>query len=161
MAALTMELKDLSALGRQLNSLTDDLNKQLTDIQERLEKSSIGVEAWVKKDALHEEYSDTWTGDPFPTRHRIATELGYARLGDGWELAVRTVIYLQELDPNTHEWCEYGGEVKRAKPLLRATRTLRAAAVDRIPALIDALYEAGSKLVDAVEKARKISSSLK
>ena len=34
-------------------------------------------------------------------------------------------------------------------------------AVDRIPDLIDALYAAASQVAEAVEKARKISHSLK
>jgi hypothetical protein len=105
----------------------------------------------------------------FSKRSRTATELGYARFTDGWKLAVRTVTYQQTKTGARliEEWnepvdAESGVEIRRrAKPLLRASRTIRMHAVDRIPDLIEALYAAASQVAEAVEKARKISDSLK
>ena len=105
----------------------------------------------------------------YATRLRTATELGYTRFSEGWRLAVRTVSYQQtRADASQIEWDDpvkvVGGgvEISRdAKPLLRASRTIRTLAVDRIPDLIESLYAAGSEVADAVEKARKISDALK
>jgi len=73
--------------------------------------------------------------------------------------------YQQTRRPTSIHWDEpldTSGEIAReAKPLLRASRTLRTRAVDRIPDLVDALHTAGMQVADAVEKARKISDSLK
>ncbi|SRR6266568_3912151 len=166
MATPTMELKDLSVLSQHLNTVTDELNTALKDIESRLNALSLGVEAWVVKRPLNEEFHESGrdeTGEP--VRGRTAIELGYARLSDGWALVIRSVWYGQELvqTSNSHwEWSDTGQQSPYdSKPLLRASRTLRAAAVDRIPDLVDALHEAGSKMADAVEKARKISESLK
>jgi hypothetical protein len=132
----------------------------------------------VSRNPLQQEFSSEWAAlthnavlsAPLgqPVRQRTAIELGYARFPDGWRLAVRTVTYRQTKahagavrwdDPTERD--EGAVEVSRdAKPLLRASRTIRILAVDRIPALIEALYVTASGIVDAVEKARRIADSL-
>ena len=79
--------------------------------------------------------------------------------GDGWALLVRTVDYLQQFDG--HEWNFEGDrqEVQR-KPLLRASRDRRVAAIDEIPGLIDALHVEGAEILSAVTTAQEIAESL-
>ena len=175
-----MDLNDLSHLSQLLNASTDQLNTELKAIENRINALALGVEAWVTRKPLQEEFGDEWAALAqnalvasatvgFNTRSRTATELGYARFPEGWKLSVRTVTYQQTRTGSRmiEEWnepveAENGGEIRRrAKPLLRASRTLRTRAVDRIPDLIEALYAAGSEVAEAVEKARKISDSLK
>jgi hypothetical protein len=163
-----MDINDLVQLSKTLNTSTDELNAQLKDVEDRINALSLGVEAWVTNKPLREEFTASSSPYGHPTRGRIATELGYARFNEGWKLAVRTVSYSQWLDLNTEvAWEEStdgrGMEVSgfETKPLLRAGRTLRTAAVDRIPDLVEALHAAGSKVAEAVEKARKLSESLK
>jgi hypothetical protein len=177
---IDMDLKDLSRLSQLLNTTTDQLNTELKAIETRINALSLGVEAWVTRKPLQEEFGDDWAALAqnalvasasvgFNTRSRTATELGYARFPEGWKLAVRTVTYQQTRTGSRmlEEWnepidAESGVEIRRrAKPLLRASRTLRTHAVDRIPDLIEALYLAGTRVAEAVEKARKISDSLK
>ena len=175
---IPMDLKDLSDLSARLNASTDELNQHLKTIEDRLNDLSLGVEAWVTRNPLQQEFSSEWAAltrnavlsAPLgqPVRERTASELGYARFPDGWRLAVRTVNYRQTKahagsarweDPTDRD--ENAVEVSRdAKPLLRASRTIRILAVDRIPALIEALYITASGIVDAVEKARQIADSL-
>jgi len=171
-----MDLKDLANLSERLNASTDQLNTELKAIEDRINTLSLGVEAWVTKYPLQEEFSNEWAALArnalvasaalgLSTRARTAIELGYARFPEGWKLAVRTVTYQQTRRPTSIHWDEpldTSGEIAReAKPLLRASRTLRTRAVDRIPDLVDALHTAGMQVADAVEKARKISDSLK
>jgi hypothetical protein len=175
-----MDLNDLSHLSERLNSSTDQLNTELKAIEDRINALLLGVEAWVTKKPLQEEFGDEWAALTqnalvasaalgFATRSRTATELGYARFSEGWKLAVRTVTYQQTKTSSRmlEEWnepitAESGVEIcRRAKPLLRASRTIRMHAVDRIPDLIEALHAAGSQVAEAVERARKISDSLK
>jgi len=173
-----VDLKDLANLSERLNASTDQLNTELKAIEDRINALSLGVEAWVTKRPLQEEFSNEWAALArnalaasatlgYATRSRTATELGYARFSDGWKLAVRTVTYPQTRTPGSIEWDEPmdvagAGEICReAKQLLRASRTLRMRAVDRIPDLIEALHAAGTQVAEAVEKARKISDSLK
>jgi hypothetical protein len=175
---IDVDLEDLAHLSERLNANTDQLNTELKAIEDRINALSLGVEAWVTRRPLQEEFTNEWAalaknalvasaalGDA--KRSRTAAELGYARFPDGWKLAVRTVTYPQTRTPGSIDWDEPAtlgdaGEVCReAKPLLRASRTLRMKAVDRIPDLIDALHAAGIQVAEAVEKARKISNSLK
>jgi hypothetical protein len=175
-----MDLKDLSRLSQHLNDATDQLNTQLKAIEDRINALSLGVEAWVTKKPLEEEFSDEWAAHTrnallaaatlgLAHRSRMATELGYTRFPAGWKLAVRTVTYQQTKTSSRliDDWnepldAESGVEIRRTpKPLLRASRTIRTHAVDRIPDLIEALFAAGTQVADAVEKARKISDSLK
>jgi hypothetical protein len=155
-------LSSLSLLSDRLKSVTDELNVAVESIETRLNRLNLGVEAWVTSSPLQQHRTESFideTGEP--VRRRIATELGYTKLPDGWGLAVRTAIYWEVLEQRDG-WTEGNQEsVSDVKPLLRATRTIRAIAVDRIPELIEALNESGSKLIEAVEKARKISTSLK
>jgi hypothetical protein len=174
-----VDLAELSTLAERLNASTDSLNAELKAIEDRLNSLALGVEAWVTSKPLQEEFSPSRAVSAenalvsssalgASTRIRTAIELGYVRFSDGWKLAVRTVDYRQTKDRLEPDWSDpvepFAGriEVSRdAKPLLRASRTVRTLAVDRVPDLIDALYTAGSKVADAVEKARLISDSLK
>jgi CheY-like chemotaxis protein len=175
---IPMDLKDLSDLSSRLNASTDELNQHLKTIEERINDLSLGVEAWVTRNPLQQEFSSEWAAlthnavlsTPLgqPVRERTASELGYSRFPDGWRLAVRTVTYRQtKVHAGSVAWDDPtdrdGGAVeisRDAKPLLRASRTIRILAVDRIPALIEALYVTASGIVDAVEKARQIADSL-
>jgi CheY-like chemotaxis protein len=177
-SAIPMDLKDLSDLSARLNASTDELNQHLKTIEDRINDLSLGVEAWVTRNPLQQEFSSEWAAltrnavlsTPLgqPVRERTASELGYSRFPDGWRLAIRTVTYRQTKahagsviweDPTDRE--DGNVEISRdAKPLLRASRTIRILAVDRIPALIESLYISASRIVDAVEKARQIADSL-
>jgi hypothetical protein len=143
---IDMDLKDLTDLSQRLNASTDQLNTELMAIEDRINAVSLGVEAWVTKSPLQEEFSNEWAA--------LASN-------------ARTVTYPQTRTPGSIEWDEpvadagVGEICREAKPLLRASRTLRMRAVDRIPDLIDALHAAATHVADAVEKARKISDSLK
>jgi CheY-like chemotaxis protein len=175
---IPMDLKDLSDLSARLNASTDELNQHLKTIEDRINDLSLGVEAWVTRSPLQQEFSSEWAAltrnavlsTPLgqPVRERTASELGYSRFPDGWRLAVRTVTYRQtKVHAGSVGWDDPTGrddgavEISRdAKPLLRASRTTRILAVDRIPALIEAIYVTASGIVDAVEKARQIADSL-
>jgi hypothetical protein len=174
-----VDLAELSTLAERLNASTDSLNAELKAIEDRLNALSLGVEAWVTSKPLQEEFSSSRTvltqnalvnssALGATTRTRTAIELGYARFPDGWKLAIRTVDYRQMKDRLEPEWSDPVGlfdgriEVRRdAKPLLRASRTVRTLAVDLVPDLIETLYIAGTSVADAVEKARSISDSLR
>jgi hypothetical protein len=157
------DLKDLEPLAKRLNSSTDDLNKALQTIQDRLNALGIGVEVWVENHPLHESgYRAVLNERDEPTGEKEYDwdELGYGRHGDGWALLVRQRRFVVSRD-------EYGREAHDAfdespdQPLLRASRRLRLAAVPRIPKLIDAIKAAAEDAVAAVETAKKIADSLK
>jgi len=128
---IDMDLKDLADLSQRLNASTDQLNTELKTIEDRVNAVSLGVEAWVTKSPLQEEFSNEWaalasnalvasTTLGGHTRSRTATELGYARFPDGWKLAVRTVTYPQTRTPGSIEWDEPVGGCRRWRNLPRS-----------------------------------------
>lgn len=176
------ELDDLSPLAKRLNAATDEFNQVLESIQERLNALALGVEAWLD-DGNHElirRVVSTWgelDGHPvtgwaesegrYVVQHRTVQvqELGYGRLGDGWGLLVRTVNYPEVKDTNPpYGWAVPDGEAateEDRKSLLRSSRQLRVKAVDFIPDLVETLRSESARVIDAVEKAKKIAESLK
>src|SRR2546423_3872305 len=107
-------LRALSDLSERLNAATDDLNATLADIEARINRLALGVEAWHEATALHQEFTEEWTAeDGTPTRDRIAIQLGYARFREGWALAIRTATYQQTLQipiaaEAARDWCDTG-----------------------------------------------------
>ena len=189
--AVRIDFRDLADVAERLKANTDQLNLQLKTIEDRLNALSLGVEAWVTKFPLQQEYSregarlttnalihgtglnpkmGTFSDEtvrPWGWRRiRTAVELGYARFPDGWKLAVRTVNYTQtKVEVGQADWEEpkdsAGVEIFRdVKPLLRASRTVRTLAVDRIPDLLATIFDTAMDMTAAVEKARRISESL-
>ena len=82
-----MDLKDLSHLSERLNTSTDQFNTELKVIEDRINALSLGVEAWVTKKPIQEEFGDEWAALTqnalvasatlgFSTRSPTATELG-------------------------------------------------------------------------------------
>jgi hypothetical protein len=82
-----MDLKDLANLSERLNASTDQLNTELKAIEDRINTLSLGVEAWVTKYPLQEEFSNEWAALArnalvasaalgLSTRARTASELG-------------------------------------------------------------------------------------
>ena len=174
------DLKDLDPLAKRLNAATDEFTKVLETIQQKLNALSLGVEAWLDQYPEHElgeEVSNVWMeldGVPVSSyseddaeglvvrRSRQVQELGYGRLGDGWALIVRTMNYpqIKTADGWRGEDGENPTEVER-KPLLRSSRQIRVKTVDLMSLLINRLQEEAERVINAIEKAKKIAESLK
>ena len=155
------DLKDLEQLSHKINPATDELNAALEAIQERLNGFALGVEAWLSNTTL-DDVAYTAVFQSEGRRHAEAHELGYGRFGDFWGLVVRHVRWT-EVPDNNGEWEGSGDglvELNR-QALLRSARSLRVQAVAQMPALIDALHAEATRVLDAVEQAKKIAESLK
>ncbi len=154
------DLKDLAPLAKRLNASTDEFSHALESIQTKLNEFALGVEAWVQNPELDRTvtYSDE---DENHVRTVTGQELGYGRLGDGWALLVRSVVYHESLD-QSGEWdvTDIPAERER-KSLLRCSRQTRVAAVRLIPSLIDSIRAEANNVIEAVEQAKKIADSLK
>ncbi len=163
------DLKDLDPLAKRLNAATDELNQALQTIQDRLNEMGPGVEVWVPEALRESDWREILdrNDEPSGEREYTAEELGYGRIGTGWALLVRTRRYVERFDEGGYRVLEPYDDGQADpnrgshKPLLRAARELRIAAVPLVPKLIDALRDESSKVIDAVEQAKKIADSLK
>ena len=151
------DLDELAPLSKRLQAATTELNQALQTIQDRLNTMGIGVEVWVSEALRQSDWRETDRG----RRVHISEELGYGRIGDGWALLVRTRTYVDVPDGHGDWDTEVYGDDSTEKPLLRAARELRIAAVPLIPKLVDALRDESSKIIAAVENAKKIAEGLK
>jgi hypothetical protein len=165
------DLRDLQPKAEKLNRSTDELNSSLQTIQDKINALDLGVEVWLndERDELsrrvidHREERYEHYGAERIDRYRTyqVVELGYGRIGDGWALVTRTVTFEQKNERGTGwELVDDEPVEQERKPLLRAARAIRVAAIERIPALIDALHNSSQQVIDAVEKAKRLAESI-
>jgi hypothetical protein len=154
------ELSDLEPLSKRLKAAQDQLNKSLQTIQDRLNALAIGVEVWVDDPIEETDWSEVLdrNNEPSGEREFLITELGYGRRGDAWALLVRTRRIVAPNGGSEIDWQYLDNSAPR--PLLNASRNVRAGAVRLIPRLIDALKEQAQAIIGIVEDAKKIADSL-
>jgi hypothetical protein len=157
------DIKDLAALARKLNANTDALNQSLEEIQNKLNALGLGIEVWLGQSLHQSDMDDVLDEREVPTGEReyYADELGYGRHGDKWALLVRnrrTVIAPAD-DPRDPDVRTVFGPTDQ-QPLLNASRKLRIAAVDLIPALVEGLKAAAASALASIEKAKKLADTI-
>jgi hypothetical protein len=153
---LDMDLKDLEPIKAKLASASDELNTALSSIQDKLNAKQLGVEAFL----THELARDVGaSNDNTGYRSVVFYELGYGKDDDGnWGLLVRRWEGRERIEHE--EWDFFDGAYVWTRPLLRSPRDIRAAAIEHIPALIQALFAEAQSLLDKVERAKQLAKSL-
>ena len=149
----TSLMQELRPLAKRLSKASDDLNQALLTIQDKLNALGLGVEEWVPipttrwwvKEA-EDVHDQEWR----------ETQLGYAKVGDGWVLMTR-LAHFQGRDPEGNELVHTYTE---ARPLLRADRDSRLQAVKEIPSLVRLLKDRAGDVIEAVQEAQRIAESL-
>jgi len=127
----------LTEVANDLNLVSDELGKAVTQIDDGLRKLNLGVSAWVTifsaDDDRDPQYVTFWHED-----------LGYGKVNGKWCVCIRRVDgSYQSMDDETQKLWTFND----------ASRTLRLAAIDKIPSLLDALgKEATSRTKDIREK---------
>src|SRR5260370_32569451 len=126
-------IKELSDLSRKLNQKSDTLNDVITSVNQKLAKLSLGVEAWVSNIKKGDPYDYEREDLPQSIRVHDETWLGYCRLEEGWELAVKTVV-LYEMDENTNF-------ATTSMPPLKKSRNICGLSMKRNSELLDGLKD--------------------
>ena len=142
-------LDNLSKLAPQLNKATDLYMDELNEIEEELQKLNLGIE--IEDKVIQEgnrftevDANQELTGIFFYSAWR----LGYGRkssrsMGREWCLFVREyTVYSDD-----RGWCE-----EQPVPLLNASRDLRIAAADKIPALLEKIEEEVKRKIETLGK---------
>jgi hypothetical protein len=142
------QIDSLTSIARQLNSGSDALSDALTKIQQRLNASGIGMEAWVTIPGTRVQDDQA----PLGVERWFDDELGYGRNGEAWALLTRrtSCVYMA----GDASAVSYGDQ----KPLLRASRELRLAAVGAIPELIDTLHREAESMLQQVREAQRLAA---
>jgi len=129
--------RQLSAVAADLNNVSDEMGKSIGELDSALKKLSLGIEVWVELRAgegIHPEDMEFWSED-----------LGYAKVGGKWGVALRTVAgqYNYPDEESVEKWL-----------FNDAPRSLRLSAIGKIPELLEKLSK------EAVETTNKIKAKL-
>jgi hypothetical protein len=121
----------LSALASDLNASSDKLGASIAALDNALRRLNLGVSSWV-------HFSESHSEDNF---HFHFEDIGYAKIGPKWGLAIRTVTGNERDDcDDVDEW-----------PFNESPRALRVEAVKKVPELLDQLIQDANKMINEVE----------
>jgi hypothetical protein len=141
--------RQLSGVAADLNAISDELGKSIQDLDAALKRLSLGVSVWVAIRGGNDMPEDPsyWS-----------EELGYAKVGGKWGIALRTISgsYSNPEHDNVEDWL-----------FNDAPRLLRLSAIEKIPELLEALSKEAAetsakikaKLADAQEVAAAVKSA--
>jgi hypothetical protein len=140
------ELSDLSPLAENLNAKSNEVNETLALVNHKLAKLNIGIEVWL----------GPWE------EHREPHQIGYAKVGDTWQLATRTCDAVEQENPrfDYNDWVAVPGSYEPPKPVLQASRDVRIYTLAMLPTIVDKLKEQIAENLNTIERAKKIAAEL-
>lgn len=129
------QLAHLSKIATELNEAGDEAREVITEFENRLEATNIGLECWLWDQKL-EPWEDA-TGDS-----EAFTIIGWDKFGGNWRLVVaRAKAFAGEI----HEF-------SADEPLVNASRTIRVQSVPLLQKLLAKLVADGEQHAEVVRK---------
>jgi len=150
----TKELETLSHLAAQLNSTTDKLNEHIEQLNQILANLNIGLE-YYRLDVLEGTGMLKDSSQSPARKYEINTYLGYDKIEDKWQLALKDVTTEYEWDAD--ERAEFPVTEYDYTPLRKASRDLRLKAVNQFDVLISELQRQIQRKLDTIQKAEEIA----
>lgn len=128
---VSVSFAQLSNTAVKLNTISDQLCSQVEKIDTALKRLNLGVSAWLEIRNDRDEDGNWWV-----------EELGYARVGNKWGVALKTSsgFFGDPSEPDIDLWA-----------FADAPRHLRIKAVGRIGELIDCLRTEADKMIEQLE----------
>lgn len=152
-------LSELSKTADALNRESDAVTKLIERFEDKLRKLNIGLEVWLDRSSIR---SDSIQESDLGPDASLEIKLGFSRqFGTDWHLVVREEIWDLVYDTETpefeREWklVRFNGRPKR---LLDASRMDRIGALEKFPELLEAMGDAASDALEAIERAKKFVS---
>jgi hypothetical protein len=149
MAELKTSLERLAKLATRLNTETDQVNVLIDGVDEKLSKLSLGVSLWLENEG-------GWpltVGDVAGEEPTYGEQLGYAKVGDKWRLAVRSVAFDYKTLGEDEGYVDMR-TIGEPKPLLEASRLARVEACGHLALLVDTLATKVEGFLQALEVAK-------
>jgi len=123
------KLRNASVL---VNKASDKLNSSAANINAILKNIGLGIPSWFQFDG----------GEDPEAAYSWGQEIGYAKVGGKWGLAIRST---------SHDWSNPGPEVE-TWTFADAPRSLRVKAAPHIPDLLEKLTQDASNMAQEIEK---------
>ena len=113
--------KQLTAAASELNIVSDELGKFVTALDSALRRLNLGIATWLRLESREDGFGNY-----------IKRDLGYAKVGSKWGIALRTMTGNHNAPDNAvvEEWL-----------FNDAPRALRIEAVEKLPDLFDGLVK--------------------
>jgi hypothetical protein len=124
----------LSTAASDLNVVSDELGKSISEVDVALKKLNLGVTVWVPINSWDDPQDGSYGSE----------DIGYAKIGGRWGVGLRTVFGRPEWDEDNVEAWLFND----------APRSLRIEAIGKIPKLLEKLSE------KAVETTHEIKNKL-
>lgn len=152
-------LPELSAISKTLNDESNRVNALLNEFERKLCALNLGVEAWITDQALTDRRTvETYEqgGELGEMYRSYDQQLGFGQIDDRWALVVRTVTF--ERPSVASDWVVLNEG--RPTALLQASRPIRIAALKLLGALVEALTEEASQVVQSIKTAEQTIENL-
>ena len=153
---LSHRFSDLRDVAKRLNEQSDSISTLIDQFQDTLRQLNLGLEAWIPLQSEESAFTPP-SGSKQPIPVTIETSLGYSRGDDGWGLYVKRTAYRSIAAPSLLVLASRGEAVKVNKwiKLPDCSRSIRIAALDAFPKLLEALKTSAESAVQAIENAKK------
>ena len=132
---------ELNKSVSELNAGTETVNSVLASVETQLTKMNLGFEVWVPDSLSSIQITEYRYQD---------TELGFAKNGTDWSLAVR--VREGESDPRAGDFDWYPLPIPGSTRLLDASRQVRIKALQHIPELLEALKSKADEAAGTIKE---------
>ena len=146
------QILELLETAETLNTTSNSINTILHAVERQLIEANLGLEVWLDQYDSDKLSQTTRRDERYTHPRSYETELGFAKLGDGWHLARREVVI--DTDPQGNEVCRES--MDGPSPLAQASRKERIAALRRLPRLIEALNLEARDAITTIEQAKSL-----
>jgi len=137
--------RQLTTAAADLNVVSDELGKSITELDNSLKKLNLGISVWVSF-ASNDQTNGDWISD----------EIGYAKVNGKWGIAIRIVT-------GNYGWGE--DQVREEYVFNEAPRAMRLRAISKIPELLQKLSEKAAemtkRLKEKLSDAQAVSQAVK
>ena len=141
---LASAYKRLAASSEELNAASDEFTKPIAQLDAALQVLNLGVITWQKVIGGEDDYANHWR-----------REVGYARVGGKWGLAIRAIAGNHNVDDDSQEQWLFS----------EAPRSYRIEAIEKIPDLLEELIKNADKttkkLKETTVEARELAAAVK
>jgi hypothetical protein len=141
---ISAAFESLTKSARAIHEASGKVASPVADLDRALQRLNVGVACWTRISGDNDGFGEYWSKD-----------VGYARVGRTWGLAIRTV-----------EGDESRPDQERSEEWLfnEAPHHLRIKAIEKLPELVEAMVEAtnatAARLAEKVAPARELADAV-
>jgi hypothetical protein len=151
------QISEMKTLFRKVSAKARNIPASIRGANQVLAEINPEIPVWLEDAPLSAgDYEEDERRDGSVRRWRKAMLLGYAQVGNVWQLAINNV----ELEISSDEWqneCEIVTQPCNPSALAHARQEIQIQAIHLLPDLVRLLESKGESLLKAMEQAEKLA----